>query len=394
MKSLKSIWIIMHKELRRVFRSPSMFIALISPGILLFAMYSFLGMSTPASDAERAQETTFIVYAINMPEAISDVLADTEFDYAIELRDLDITALETRIQQIKDEEIHLILIFSENFEDIVSGVVVTPEIPSLQAFFNPAYAMSRYALNELFLPELENFRNDIIGIDPDEIFTVSSVPTADERRVIGGFLAEMIPMMLVIFLFTACMTITAESIAGEKERGTISTLLATPAKRASIATGKIVALSIIAMVSAVSSFIGLMFGLPQLFNMPVFSMYGFGEWALIFFILAATVLFIVGMMALISSFAKNVKEATLWISILMFIGMGISLLPTVIGVGTNIALYFIPLYNTVLALASVISFDVIIINLAITFVTNILYSLGLVWVLAKVFNNEKIMFSK
>ena len=52
----------------------------------------------------------------------------------------------------------------------------------------------------------------------------------------------MLPYLLLIFLFTGCVAITSESIAGEKERGTINTLLVTPTKRSYLAIGKIIAL--------------------------------------------------------------------------------------------------------------------------------------------------------
>lgn len=69
--------------------------------------------------------------------------------------------------------------------------------------------------------------------------------------------SSMLPMLLMIFLFTGCMSVAPESIAGEKERGTIATLLVTPVKRSHIAIGKIIALSIIALLSGISSTLGI-----------------------------------------------------------------------------------------------------------------------------------------
>ena len=55
-----------------------------------------------------------------------------------------------------------------------------------------------------------------------------------------------------------------ESIAGEKERGTIATLLVTPMKRSSLALGKVFSLSIIALLAGCSSFIGTFAALPKM----------------------------------------------------------------------------------------------------------------------------------
>ena len=57
-------------------------------------------------------------------------------------------------------------------------------------------------------------------------------------------LTMLMPMLLTMLLFTGCLAIATESIAGEKERGTMATMLVTPVKRSHIAIGKIIALSI------------------------------------------------------------------------------------------------------------------------------------------------------
>jgi sodium transport system permease protein len=74
-------------------------------------------------------------------------------------------------------------------------------------------------------------------------------------------------MLIIMFLFSGAMSIGPDSIAGEKERGTIATLLVTPVKRSEIAIGKVMSLSIISLFSATSSFIGIMLSLPKLLQM-------------------------------------------------------------------------------------------------------------------------------
>ncbi|MCL2587696.1 MAG: ABC transporter permease subunit, partial [Firmicutes bacterium] len=394
----RSIWTIMHKELIRVFKSPSMLIALLSPGILIFAMYSFMGSTMPDTPAERALAAEYVIYAVGMPDPIYSMLTHDEFPFDVTVNRVTQSVAQSRIELLESEEVHLVLFFNADFVDNMLNPSPSLEENLLTIYFNPFHDISDFALNIVFIPQLEALRNQVIfgdsGIVVEDMFTLEQRGSYDMRRVMGGILADLIPMMLLIFLFTGCMTITAESIAGEKERGTMSTLLATPTHRRNIAIGKIASLSIIAMISAISSFLGLMLSLPQMLNMSIMTMYGFGEWALIFLILASTVLFIVGAMAVISSFAKNIKEATLWISVLMFVGIGVSMLTMVFGVPTNVFLYLIPLYGTVLSLTAVISFEVIMVNLVVAFAANILYTLGIVWLLTRMFNSERIMFAK
>ena len=104
-----------------------------------------------------------------------------------------------------------------------------------------------------------------------------------------------LPMLLMIFLFSGCLSVAPESIAGEKERGTIATLLVTPVKRSSIALGKILALSIIALLSGASSAVGTILALPKLMG-PAGALsgdvYGPGDYLALAVVIGAVVLVI------------------------------------------------------------------------------------------------------
>ena len=85
---------------------------------------------------------------------------------------------------------------------------------------------------------------------------------AEERDVAGMLVVSIVPLLLLILVFSSVMSIAAESVAGEKERGTMATLLATPIKRRDIALGKVLAITVIGLLIAASSAIGIFSGLP------------------------------------------------------------------------------------------------------------------------------------
>ena len=62
---------------------------------------------------------------------------------------------------------------------------------------------------------------------------------ADDKDSTAQLFSSMLPFLLLIFLYSGCISVAPESIAGEKERGTIASLLITPVKRSHIALGKI-----------------------------------------------------------------------------------------------------------------------------------------------------------
>jgi len=204
-------------------------------------------------------------------------------------------------------------------------------------------------------------------------------------------------MLLIALLFSACMAVTPESIAGEKERGTIATILATPVKRRDIAVGKIVALSALASISATVSFLAVILSLPKIIGGSmgsILSVLGAGNILLLFLIMITTVLLSVGVMALISSFSKSVKEATMMITPFMLVSMVVGLLNIFVGTPASFVYYLIPIYNTVASVGSILSSTVNAANLAVTVISNIVYVGAVVYFMTKIFNSERIMFSK
>lgn len=148
------------------------------------------------------------------------------------------------------------------------------------------------------------------------------------------------------------MSVAPESIAGEKERGTIATLLVTPMKRSSLALGKVFSLSIIALLAGCSSFIGTFAALPKMMGGELTgvdsSVYVPMDYAMLLLIILSTVMVLVSMIALVSAFAKSVKEAATTVSPFTIVVTFIGLSP-MLSQGKEIPLYryLIPVYNSV-----------------------------------------------
>jgi sodium transport system permease protein len=122
-------------------------------------------------------------------------------------------------------------------------------------------------------------------------------------------------------------------------------------------------------------------------------MYNVGTYIALFGVILVTVIFFTTILSLVSTLAKNVKESSQWSSVIMILVMMLGV-TSLIGMGDIPSapyLYLIPVYNSVLCMSSIFSLSVNILNFIITILSNVLYiSLG-VYLLAKMFNSEKIM---
>ncbi len=211
--------------------------------------------------------------------------------------------------------------------------------------------------------------------------------------------SSMLPMLLMIFLFTGCMSVAPESIAGEKERGTIATLLVTPVKRSHIAIGKIIALSIIALLSGISSTLGTVLSMPALMGAASDTMnigiYTVSDFLLLAVVILSTVLFLVAVISVISAYARTIKEAQSYVTPLMIIATLIGI-TAMFGGGApqDWFYYFIPLYNSVQCMSAIFSFTCVPVNVLITVISNLIYSVVFVFVLTRMFNSEHVIFGR
>ncbi|MBU1020545.1 MAG: ABC transporter permease subunit, partial [Firmicutes bacterium] len=219
----------------------------------------------------------------------------------------------------------------------------------------------------------------------------------NEDKATGQGFAMLLPMLIIMFLFSGAMSIGPDSIAGEKERGTIATLLITPVKRSEIAIGKVLSLSVISLFSATSSFVGIVFSLPKLMQSEGMSIdiYGASDFIMLFSVLLATVLVIVGIISVISAYAKTIKEASMLILPIYFgtIVLGMS---TMFGgeAASSLWVYMTPLYSSINIIISILTFEVVAVNFFATIVSSLVYVSILIFILNKLFQSEKIMFSK
>ncbi len=255
-------------------------------------------------------------------------------------------------------------------------------------------SQSAYVMMTRMLDSYESALANKFDVNPGE----EGYDLASEEDISAKMFSMMIPMLMMAFLFSGCMAIAPESIAGEKERGTIATLLVTPMKRGHLALGKILSLSFIALLSGLSSFLGTMLSLPKLMGdsgSVNANVYGIQDYLMLLLVILSTVLVIVAIVSIVSAFAKNVKEASGWVTPIMIVSMLLGITSMVESLCRTEPVWFLlPLYNSVQCMNGIFSLNMNMVNIAVTVASNICYAGIGVFVLKKMFDSEKIMFSR
>lgn len=397
-----NILTIVKKEFARFFGDKRLvFTTVIMPGLLIYVIYTFmLGGIRDTFEADKDYRAK--VYVQNMPKSVQPMLEGLGMD----ISNADDTDIESIKSLIENKEVELLVVFPPQFDSAVANYNVadtTQVAPNVLIYSNVANIESDNAEGfvRTMLTSYEETISNKFNINAYTEETANEkFDLATDEDFMGKIFSSMLPFMLLIFLYSGCMAVAPESISGEKERGTIATLLVTPMSRSHLAFGKIISLSFIALISGLSSFLGVMLSLPEFIGSEIeglsTNIYTTSDYLLILGIILSTVLILISLISIISAYAKTVKEATTLVLPLMIVIMMVGL-TSMIGGGepqTSLSWYLIPVYNSVQAMTGVFSFNYSLINVGITIVVNIIYAGAFSYVLAKMFNSEKIMFSK
>ena len=387
-----TIFTVFKKEVFRFIKDKRTLMALLLPGILIYALYSLMGGAlTDAFSTDEDYKPTIV--AVNLPASVDYMLSDDAFVVT--------TITESEIdnvkQQITNNQLDVLMVFPENFDETVAlySPLSGEAAPNIDIFYNSSSTNSTSGYTEV--TALLSYYESAMTNKFDVNMSDKAYDLASEEDMMGKVFSMMMPMLLVMLLFSGCMAVAPESIAGEKERGTIATMLITPAKRSHIAIGKILALSLMALISGASSTVGVILSLPKLMGEEIElngSVYGVSDYLMLAVVILSTVMLFITAISIISAYAKTIKEATTYVTPLMVVSMLIGLSGMMGGAMENPALYLIPILNSVHSMIAIFSFEANIINMAITVGANLVLTGIGIFALTRMFGSEKIMFNK
>ena len=400
MKNRNNTWTIIRKEFARFFRDRQLvFTTVIMPGLLIYLIYSLMGVGIRNMESQGKQDLV-TVRVENMPASMEPVLTLPESNVLLVQQPIN----QGDIDALQDKDLNEMLIrFPAGFDSLVANYSPQSGLPApnIEIYYNSANNAVNgvyYAL-DVTLTAYENSQANLFDVnraDGEE----QSFDQASDDQMIGDILSKLLPMLIIMMLFSGTMAIAPSAIAGEKERGTIATLLVTPLRRNELALGKIVSLSSIALLSGISSFIGIALSLPNMIaasdeSIDIPFNYTPNDYIALLLVILASVLVMASAVSLLSALAKDVKNAGTMITPFMLVVMLAGLLPMFqTGTADNLAIYLIPFYNAIEVMADVFAHSMRWTPVLITLVSDIAYTGIAVWGLTRMFNSEKVMFSK
>ena len=382
---------IFRKELYRFLTDRRILVAILLPGILIYAIYSLMGGAFAEGLTETASELTVAAYG--EPSEVLPSLIDS-YNAASETESLRLVDggedLDWLKSALSDGTVDLIVCLPSGFDAVTAPGTAVPEI---RLYYDSSSAGSQVAFSTVtaLLEAYESSLSNCFDVNR----TQDTYDLASPEAISTQIFSMMMPMLLIMLLFSGCMTATPESIAGEKERGTVATLLITPMKRWHLAVGKVLGSAVTALLSAVSSFVGVMLSLPKLIGEETVSgaVYGTREYLLILAVMLSSVLLFVSIVSVLSALSSGVKEANTMLLPVMILVMGVGLLGML---GLNLPdsplMYLIPIYGSVSSLSAIFACSITPTAILLTVASCLVCAALLILLLARMLSSERVMF--
>ncbi len=400
---------IIKKELARVFKDKKLiFTMFIMPAILMFAIYGLIGTLMKSMNSDITEHRD-VVTIVNAPASFKETVKATGYDVMASVAYTDASSYTTNKSQYRDDvengALDLLVVFDEDFDEAFNAYAKNGDrIPSIDVFYNSTENYSSKAHNVFNTLVANSYRQALQTVrfgdlERLEVFSVNEELIEKEAKKGTEFLSTMLPYMIVIMLFSSAMGLTVDAIAGEKERGTLASMLLAPISRTEIVVGKLVSLSIISTLSALVYCVSMIFAMPMMqegmgaggVNL---SFIGIDTGLMLLATIVLMNLLFVSLISAVSICAKDTKTASSLIAP-MYIVVIMAGVMTMFAGGSEMAIwkYAIPVYGNALVVQQICSGEPQLGSFLATIVGLVAAIAILVGLTSKAFNSEKIMFN-
>lgn len=394
--NFKEIGLIFKKELADLFRDKkTMMTSLLVPLIIFPLMFYF--MNSAMQNIVKKEE-----YKI----AVNDKSNSSIIEYLKAKEDLNISIMEKdeAEEKIKDGEYLVYINIPDKFEESLKdnkSVDVEVMYDNSSQTSNMAYSKVNQYIMELS-KEIVAKNLNAKGIDLSILTPISVKENSiveDEKGAGMMIMSMIIPLFIVLYCVTGPMPAAIDLGAGEKERGTLEPLLTTKVGRMSILYGKLFAITIMGILTAVAAIIGLIISIkinPEMFGGgegTVGVMLSTQSIIIIFIFTVLTSMIFGALQLAISIYARSFKEAQTYITPLTILAIIPTFLMYMVDIKNIDMIYFhIPIANVMAILKEVTLGIINIQHIIMVFGWSIVYIAISIFVTRHMFNKENVIF--
>lgn len=270
--------------------------------------------------------------------------------------------------------------------------------------YNQTAELSEQAYNRLRI-RLSEIEDDLVGqrlaaIDIDvgilKVIDLEQVNIAPPERMLGFGLGRFLPYLLITMILSSGAAIASDLIAGEKERGTLETILVSAASRLELVTGKYLTVITFSFLTVILNLLSMFISLKHIMGQSGMEFTGiqlpWTNFALILISLIPLISLFAALLVSISTYSRNNKEAQSYFMPLMFGGMMLAMISMLPGFDLTYGFAVIPIVNFALLFKNIMMGDFLWGHFVTVFMSTFVLDVVAIYISFKLFNSESILF--
>ena len=389
---MNTIFTVLAKELKDTLRDKRTLISAIILPSLIIPLLIFGVTKLQKSLMDKAGDKQLRIALVGTPPIFTSTFNDPKFKL---LSNFDVN---TGKQAIKSDSLDAVVEFQPDFAE---------KIKSMQSgHINLYYKSTNMLLYNRIAEKIDSVKVSILKERVKQLnvseeaflpIAVAKVNIASPKEQIGKMVGGFLPYIFIIFCFMGCMYPAIDLITGEKEKGTMETLLTVPASRFKILIGKILAIAIVGLSAALMTILGMVMALKFLPNIPIVFLNVLNDMVtpkfviMLFAMLFPLSIFFAGFLSALVIRAKTFKEAQSLVTPMMFVIIIPALIATLPGVELSWQTSFIPVLNIALATKEIIAGTINMLQYATVVTSLVILALLAAYVSYKQFSRESMV---
>jgi sodium transport system permease protein len=347
---------VLKKELKDSLRDKRTLITSIVLPALIIPLISVLISKVQKNVQAKEENKKLKIALIGSNDKLDQSLADSTFQF---VKNVDVVVGK---EAVAKDSLDAIIEFAPNFMaslDSQKNSSVNLYFKSTNLMFNKKINQKLDVIKEQALAKrLATLNINKSTLEPIQV-NEKDVASVKEQlgKTIGGFL----PYIFILFTFLGCLYPSIDLITGEKEKGTMETLLTSSADRFQILLGKTAAISILGLAAGVMTILGMAVGLKLFADIPaellstITSIISVKFIVMLFAMLIPLAIFFAGLLSALVIRAKSFKEAQSLATPVNFIVIIPAVIAMMPGMNLNWQTAFVPILNITLATKEIIA---------------------------------------
>lgn len=400
---IRHVWIVFKKEVRDIIRDKKTVITSILVPMVLMPVFNIL----VGGGVENLQRgiTENVTIALAESSNTPDIRTLVEERIIRSNPNIRLVDTDNPVEAVKKEEVRAVLDFEKDY----AAKLAEGKTFEIRILYDQSKTKSEGAFS-IVSEAIESLNRSIV----EERLTALglSAELLQPAEIVGSNVAEggsstgnmmilmILPLMISLLVSIGGIPAATDLVAGEKERNTFEPLLTTKPGRSSLLMGKYLTVAMFSLVSVIAISAGMAIGYilnPNMLTMGTGELGGFTmdplAGILLFIITIALGMTFTGLQIAISTYARSFKEAQTYMSFLIFAAM-IPGYATMFMQPNDIQtfMFVLPVLNTIAAFKMILGGLMNYVNLLLALGTSVLYVAGTLWLAARLFNKEKVLF--